>query len=82
MYISFQGHGYLEAQLSSVPGNTDSWEGVTLTGLGGLAQKSLQVCRDIEMGWTRAKGLSIIHFSSCRRQPRLKWQELLPWEFR
>lgn len=31
------------------------------TGLGGLAQKSLEVCRDNEMGWTSAKGLSDNH---------------------
>lgn len=82
MNISFQGHGYLEAQASSVPGNTDSWEWVTHTGLGGLAQNSLEVCRAIETGCTRADGLSIIHSSGWQRQPRLKQKELLSWEFR
>lgn len=46
---------------SSVPGNTDSWEWVTHTGLGGLAQNSLEVCRAIETGCTRADGLSDNH---------------------
>jgi hypothetical protein len=53
MCISFQGRGYL--------GGTAPWEWVPHTGLGGLAQKSLEVCRDIELGWTRAKGLSGNH---------------------
>lgn len=75
MCISFQGRGYLEAQL---PGN-----GCHIQVWVVWLRNPLKFAGTLSWDGPEPKSCQeIIHSSSWQKQPRFKCKALLPWEFR